>query len=392
MKTVSLYLGSAAISLVGNSLAMVVWPWLVLQRTGDPAAAGTVVTAIAVPSLIFAIFGGHLIDTFGRKRMSVVSDVVSGASVVALIAVDTWGQLNLAWFIAIGILGALGDVPGMAARAALAGDVAKASGKSLDMISGVQQTLIGMSMFLGPVLAGLLLANLPISQVLVVTASCSLLAAALTSLVRVTAGEMTSEAFSLHAWLSILKAPMIRIMASAQFIGSMLVTPYLMVLVPAHFQNVNNPTMMGVVHAGYAVGMMVGGAAIAATGSGNRKLVWSVSMLCFTWGFVGMGFLSNQWILLAGMAIAGIGGGVIGPLQMILVTESVPENLRGRAFSLFMAIGQVSSPLGFAVTTVMLTQLSIYTVAVCLAGAWMLSAIVLTQRGLVKISEPAPSA
>ena len=119
-----LYLSSAATSALGNAVATIVWPWLVLERTGDPAAAGFVAMAIAVPSVLFAIIGGQLIDTFGRKPLSVISDIISAASIIAVIAVDQTIGLNLTWFIIIGIAGAIGDIPGTAAREALIGDVA----------------------------------------------------------------------------------------------------------------------------------------------------------------------------------------------------------------------------------------------------------------------------
>lgn len=391
MKTAWLYLASAGTSLLGNSVAMVVWPWLVLQRTGDPAAAGVVATAIAVPSLLFAFYGGHLIDRVGRKPMSVISDVISGLSVVALIAVDTWAGLNLGWFILIGILGAIGDVPGMAARAALAGDVAYTSGKSLDMLSGINQTLMGIAMFLGPSLAGILLANLPINQVLWITAGCSLLAALLTALMRLTkdpGAEVIEEDSSIKAWLTVLRIPVIRLLAVALAISAVLVTPYLMLLVPAHFQAIDNPTMMGFVHSAYAVGMIIGGSIIAAIGSDNRRMVWFSTMMLFTLGFICLGFLQYSWIVLLGMAVAGVAGGIVGPLQMIVVTESIADNLRGRAFSLFSAIGQMASPVGFAITTILLTQVSIYTMAVILAVAWVLASIYLALQGKL-FAEPA---
>ncbi|WP_224758599.1 hypothetical protein [Corynebacterium stationis] len=63
-------------SALGNSIAGIVRPWIVLERTGDPAAAGLVAAAVAVPSVIFASLGGYLIDTVGRKPMSVISDII----------------------------------------------------------------------------------------------------------------------------------------------------------------------------------------------------------------------------------------------------------------------------------------------------------------------------
>ena len=124
-----LYLGATFLSAFGNAIANVIWPWLVLQRTGDPAAAGLVTTCIVLPSAAFALIGGNLIDRFGRKRMSIISDIISAASVIALITVDATTGLTMAWFIALGIIGAVGDVPGMAARTALVGDISERSGK-----------------------------------------------------------------------------------------------------------------------------------------------------------------------------------------------------------------------------------------------------------------------
>ncbi|WP_313678616.1 hypothetical protein [Corynebacterium stationis] len=62
-----IYLGSAGMSAMGNSIAGIVRPWIGLELTGDPAAAGLVAAAVAVPSVIFASLGGYLIDTVGRN-------------------------------------------------------------------------------------------------------------------------------------------------------------------------------------------------------------------------------------------------------------------------------------------------------------------------------------
>ncbi len=120
-------------SALGNSIAGIVRPWIVLERTGDPAAAGLVAAAVAVPSVIFASLGGYLIDTVGRKPMSVFSDIISGASVA------------------------------------------------------------GVSFLVGPAVAAVLLAALNSSLVLIITAACSFLAALLTTFLRLAKRELTEE-------------------------------------------------------------------------------------------------------------------------------------------------------------------------------------------------------
>jgi len=183
-----IYLASAATSMLGNAVATIVWPWLVLDRTGDPAAAGLVAAAIAFPSLLFAFLGGHLIDTFGRKPMSIISDLISAASVVGVIIVDARLGLTMAWFVALGIIGAVGDIPGMAARSALVGDVSRVSGMTVDRIAGLNQSIGGLSWLLGPALAGFMMATIPIQLVLWITAGCSFAAALLTAMLRLHPG------------------------------------------------------------------------------------------------------------------------------------------------------------------------------------------------------------
>ena len=66
----------------------------------------------------------------------------------------------------------------------------------------------------------------------------------------------------------------------------------------------------------------------------------------------------------------------------MLVTESVPEQIRGRTFSIFMAISQVAGPIGLAVTSVVLGFTTIYAIAAALAALWAVFAVVLIAWGL----------
>ncbi|MDO5670028.1 MAG: MFS transporter [Corynebacterium sp.] len=381
-----IYLSSAATSMLGNAVATIVWPWLVLERTGNPAAAGLVAAAIAVPSLAVAFLGGHLIDTFGRKPMSIISDVISGLSIVGVILVDQAVGLTMAWFIALGIIGAVGDIPGMAARSALVGDVSRTSGRTVDFIAGLNQSIGGMAWLIGPAIAGFLMAALPIELVLWITAGCSLLAAGLTALLRLVPAENVDidvpDLGALRSWAEVVRPAPIRLLAAITFVSAALVSPYLAVLMPAHFQLIDAPVQLGLAMSAYAVGMMASGFLIAAVGTARRRTIWAAAMVCYLAGFSLMAALQYPWLVIIGMAIAGLGGGLMGPLQMVLVTEIIPERLRGRAFSVFMAIGQFSAPIGLIAATGLLTQVSIYATAAVLAIAWAVISVWAITRGL----------
>lgn len=387
------YLGSALSSSLGNSVANIVWPWLVLQRTGDPAAAGLVATIIFIPSIVFALVGGHLIDSIGRKPMSIISDTISAASVVGLILVDWYLGLNLWWFIIIGIIGAVGDIPGAAARNALVGEVSATSGKSLDWLAGVNQGLMGISFFIGPAAAGILLTVLPVSSILWITAGCSGLAAVLTMLIRLNAvpntdGSQENVFQGWRAWLTIIADAPIRLLAISGGIAQILVMPYLMVLLPAHFESIDAPASMGFAFSAYAVGMVIGGVCIARIGTVRRRFLWTISMVLYTISFVLMAWLHNSYAVIAGMAIAGLGGGFQGPLITVLVTEYVVESLRGRAFSLFTAISLFAAPIGLSITTVALGFVDIYAVAIGCAILWAIAAVWFIAEGMRVIADP----
>ncbi len=393
-----IYLASAATSMLGNAVATIVWPWLVLERTGNPAAAGVVAAAIAVPSLVVAFLGGHLIDTVGRKPMSIISDIISGLSVIGVIIVDQTLGLTMSLFILLGIIGAVGDIPGMAARSALVGDVARTSGRTVDVIAGLNQSIGGMAWLIGPALTGFLMAALPVEDVLWITAGCSLVAAALTALLRlipVPAEEVhldVPDLGALRSWAEVVRPAPIRLLAAVTLISAALVSPYLAILMPAHFQSQGQPVQMGIAMSAYAVGIMISGAVVAARGTQRRRTLWAVAMLFYLLGFSLMAVLGHTALVIVGMAVAGLGGGLIGPLQMVLVTEETPEQLRGRAFSVFMAIGQFAAPIGLIAATGLLTQVSIYTTAVVLAVVWAVIAVWATWRGVRVLRPPGEGA
>ena len=103
---------------VGNGVAMVVLPWLVLQVTGSATAAGAVAAATLLPLLVASLFVGTIVDMVGRKRVAILSDVLSGLSVAAIPVLGLLDQLNAAWLIGLAVVGAVLDPAGYTAREA----------------------------------------------------------------------------------------------------------------------------------------------------------------------------------------------------------------------------------------------------------------------------------
>lgn len=100
------YLISDALSLLGNSIAGVVLPLVLLARTGDALAAGSLALICAVPQFVLGIVGGAVLDRVNRKAICVASDLISALSVALLPVIDATVGLSFGWFVALGLLGA----------------------------------------------------------------------------------------------------------------------------------------------------------------------------------------------------------------------------------------------------------------------------------------------
>ena len=391
-----LFVAAEAFSLFGNSAIAIVLPWLVLTRTGDPAVTGLVAAVAALPAILAAVVGGGLIDKVGQRRMSVLADFGSAVSVAGLAVVDRVFGLDLGWFIALGILGALFDVPGMTARETLMGRVARTSGVSLDKIASIRQAVFSLAFLGGPALAGVLLAILDPIQVVWVTAGCSLAAGICMLLLPLTAPEVVSAGTADIGGLATIRgsAPL-RAMLVIGFGSALVVAPLLGVLVPAHFNGLGEPTWFGFTMSAFAAGSMIGAILYAVIASRSRRAVYVGGLLLQTLGMVGFTTLHGVWPVAIGSALVGVGGGLLSPVFIVFFTEQVAESVRGRVLGLFNALALIASPLGLGAIALALSVTTLEVAATWLLAAWVLvMAYALISKGMRTFAEspatPAP--
>lgn len=368
--TLPLFLLAEGRSLFGNAAISIVLPWLILARTGDPALAGLIAMLTALPAVLAALVGGHLIDKVGRRRMAVLADCGSALSVAALPLVDRWMDLDVTWFIVLGLAGALFDVPGMTARETLMADVSKASGVSFDKVAGYRQAMFGLSFLGGPALAGVLIGLLGPLQVVWITAGCSGLAALATAIMPLPRVEAAAAAEAphgiLHGWGVVRQNPGLLAVLLVSFASTIPVAPLLSVVLPAHFEAMEAPGLMGAATSSYALGSIGGSVLYASALHRNRWRAWVVSLSLFTASFVLIGTLWGFWLVAAGMLVAGIAGGMMGPIFMTGMAHNVPEHQRGRVFGLFNALSLMAAPLGLGIIALLLSRWPL------VVGAWAL--------------------
>lgn len=376
--TLPLYLTATAASLFGNASIAVVLPWLVLERTGNPALAGTVAAISAAPAAIAAFAGGHLVDRIGRRRMSVVSDIGSALAVASLALVDAAVGLDLAWFIVLGVAGAVFDVPGMTARETLLANVAETSGVTLEKVASLRGVLFGLSFLAGPALAGWLLTLLPAITVVWITAGCSALAALTIAVMPLAAGPQETAGGADNSPLAglalIRRSPALLAMLLISLASMILVGPLLAVVLPAHFNTLAAPTLLGLCLSGYAVGTMAGSALYGWLFAARRWAAWVSANLLYVVSGVLIATLDGFWLVAAGMVAAGLGSGLLQPITTVLLTEQVPDELRGRVFGTYSALAMVANPVGLGLMAAVLSRADLRVGVWLLAAGWALVA------------------
>ena len=77
-------LAANAISITGNRLTQIAIPWFVLQSTGSVGETGLVGFFSLLPFVISSALGGVVVDRLGWRHASIVADLASGATVLAI--------------------------------------------------------------------------------------------------------------------------------------------------------------------------------------------------------------------------------------------------------------------------------------------------------------------
>jgi MFS family permease len=144
------------ISLLGDQFYLIALPWLVLSLTGDALAVGTVLAAAGIPRALFMLVGGALTDRFTPRRLMINSNLARMALTGLLAALVATNQIHL-WMLYISaLLFGLADAFFFPAQTSIVPKIVDRD--QLQAGNAMIQGTAHLSIFVGPLLAGLLVA------------------------------------------------------------------------------------------------------------------------------------------------------------------------------------------------------------------------------------------
>jgi MFS family permease len=355
--------GANALSGLSNAIAIITIPWLIFERTGSATQAGIVVAASTIPGIFISPFVGALIDHYGRKRVSIGSDLLSALSVMLFPIWDSLFGLTFASIATFAVLGAAFDPAGYTARKSLIPDVAKASNTSMDKLNSWHEAVFSGGWALGPAIGAFAISIVGAANSMWIVFVAFILAIILISMLHV--GDLglehreeidDQEKFwtSTLRGLQVLKSDkaMYYLTLSIVFLA-MVYLPTESVVLPKYFSDIDDPRGLGFVLSSMAIGGIASMLAYPKLVKRFKKRSIVIGALAATsLAMIPMTFFPPIGLFVLAGFLLGLGWGPMNPLMNSMVQQRVAPHIQGRVFGVQTSLFYASGPIGMFVTGV----------------------------------------
>ena len=355
--------GANALSGLSNAIAIITVPWLIFERTGSATQAGIVVAASAIPGIIISPFVGALIDHYGRKRVSIGSDLLSALSVMMFPIWDSLFGLTFASIATFAVLGAAFDPAGYTARKSLIPDVAKASNTSMDKLNSWHEAVFSGGWALGPAIGAIAISLVGAANSMWIVFVAFILAIILISMLHV--GDLglehreeinDQEKFwsSTLRGLQVLKSDkaMYYLTISIVFL-TMVYLPTESIILPKYFSDIDDPRGLGYVLSSMAAGGIATTLAYPKLVKHFKKRSIVIGSLAATsLAMIPMTLFPPIGLFVLAGFLLGLGWGPMNPLMNSMVQQRVAPHIQGRVFGVQTSLFYASGPIGMFVTGV----------------------------------------
>lgn len=353
-----LILFAALMAGAGNGITIVAFPWLVLQRNGSAVDASIVAMAGTLPLLVATLIAGAAVDYLGRRRVSMISDLLSALSVAAvpvLALIFGVDAVNVAVLAVLAGLGAFFDPAGMTARETMLPEAAGRAGWTLDHANSVYEAVFNLAYIVGPGIGGLLIATVGGINTMWVTAGafcCSILAISVLRLEG--AGTPDRSVLTEGVWAGIVEGlrfvwhtPVLRTLAIVDLVATGLYMPMESVLFPKYFTDRNEPAELGWVLMALSIGGLLGALGYAVLSKYmSRRATMLTAVITLGVAMTVIAFLPPLPLILVLCAIVGFVYGPIAPIYNYVMQTTAPPHLRGRVVGVMGSLAYAAGPLG----------------------------------------------
>jgi MFS family permease len=327
--------------------------WLVLDLSDSAVALGIATSLQFLPTLIFGLWGGVLVDRLDRRRTIMATQAVSAVLAAGLAAVVLTGGVQL-WMVyslalCLGLVTVL-DVP---ARQAFVTDLV--GPEDYVNAQSLNSTIHNAGRLVGPALAGLLIAAVDVGAAFAVNAVS--FAAVLLGLARMDTGALRrvprterARGQAREGLRYVMRRPELRVTLVLVAVVALIGQNFRVVLpLLARDTFGGGPEVYGWLTSALGVGAVLGALASAA-----REGVTVRSLLRWAWVFAGVSaiasFAPRLTIALAVVVALGVANISFNTLARTLLQLGAEPAMQGRVIALHSLVFLGSTPIGGPLT------------------------------------------
>lgn len=355
-----------SISVFGDYFYSIALSWAILDITGSTTVLGTLLMLSSIPRLALMALGGVFTDRFQPRSVMLWSDGVRGVLVALLGGLVLAGQLALWPFFILSIVFGVVDAFFFPASNSILPRLVDDEAK-LQSANSLMQTANQLATFLGPALAGVLVAHIGVGPAFLVDAA-SFGISALT-LLAIQAPTMSGQLPSRHVkerpgnvltelregLAYVWQTPLIRTLILLLAFLNLGLTGPAMVGLPQLARGPLNAGAQGFgfLMSAFGLGSVVGAMSIGALGSMPRRGRTSIALM-ITLGFtlLALGFATR---LIHGVVLIVALGVALAALNVILITllqSKTNARLLGRVMSVATLSAMGLTPVSYGLAGV----------------------------------------
>ena len=374
------------LSLIGNWVEAAAFGYVVLLLGGSAATLGVIGFLNTIPNLVLGLPAGALADRYDRRRLIFVYQGANMALAVALAVLWQTGSLSVGLLGALAVLGgSLGTLSFPAMQGLLASTVPD---RDLESAVAINSLALQVARFLGPALAGFLLAQGGPTWVFAVNAASFLAVLVAVALLPASRAAASQAAAKLGGAIGdglryvLGQRSMASLMGLTVFAG-VFGTPPVAFMLPgiARFQLDGGPGTLGALTASIGLGSLLGSILLLRIARRPNKGEAIVAGFFLCGAAVAAVGVSTSLPLSLGLGVVGgVAGLVFVGLSTVVVQAMASEEMRARAMAIWAAAFVGVLPIG-ALLTAGLAELLGAGGAVALDGVIMLTGgLVLLRR------------
>ena len=375
------------VSLTGSSMTMLALPWFVLTTTGSASRMAVVLAVESASVAIFGFLAGNVAARLGPRRTMLIADAARAPLVAAIPFLHVLDVLSFPLVLVLAAAISAFVTPSFAAKTSLLPELVGEDERVLSEANALLQGAQRITLFLGPALAGVLIAAIGAANVLLLDALSFVLAFLLVLILvpRVGRIELDEESRGLAAGFRVLaRDPLLRPWSAAVIVGDVawiVLFAAMPVLVIARFGE--DPTILGWIWGAWGLGAVAGNViAFRTAARSDRLLVSSLGELAM---------IAPLWLLLADlpaggliavMALSGLANGIVNPPIFTIFTLRIPRALRAKAWSVVIVATAVLGPLALVAAGPVLDSDGFMPVVFALVTVQSVAAIAFAAAGL----------